>query len=189
MADGSDLVSTEDTGYILNTGVERVVFQLLAAGQGTDALTQREIAPGRIAIKHTQPTSYVAGIEAARKVEQRARHLVVEYAHKARGEGVTWAELALVLGIEVDPELYNEPAADAFREIAHTPSRQFDRVWTGWTCASCAQRITDYGPYNGHPDDNEGGHADDCARHAAEIAAYMRRQGYDEDDLEGSNDG
>jgi hypothetical protein len=52
---------------------------------------------------------------------------------------------------------------------------QLDRRTVSWTCASCGEWITDSGPYNGHPDDDERGHAEDCARHLAEAAAYQAR--------------
>jgi hypothetical protein len=171
----------QDPEYILSTGTERVVFQLLAAEEGRDALTEREISPGRIEIRHTQPADYAAGVAAARRVEGRARQLVHDYARKARGEGVSWRDLVEPLGVYVEPDSYEDPAVAAFEMIAPTPSQRFDARSVYWRCASCGEGVTDKGPYNGHPDDDETGHAETCERHRAEVAAYMRRQGLDEE--------
>lgn len=168
-----------ETPYdVLRRGVERTVHEMLYAKHGNDAVIRRPIS-ATISIEHDQPADYVRGINAALEVEHHARGLVIEYAQKARGEGASWHALAPALGIEIDPE-YDDSAEQAFKTIAHAPSQPFDRVWTSWTCTSCDQRITDYGPYNGHPTDDENGHADDCRRHRAEIAAYRRRVGDDD---------
>jgi hypothetical protein len=34
----------------------------------------------------------------------------------------------------------------------------FHRPTASWTCSSCGQRVTDRGPFESHPDDNEQGH-------------------------------
>lgn len=172
----------QDPSYILNTGTERVVFQLLTAEKGRGALAEREISPGRIEITHPQPADYAAGVAAARRVELRARSLVHDYATKARGDGVSWRDLVEPLGIHVEPDSYEDPAAAAFEKIAGEPWQRFDTRTVSWRCASCGERVTDKGPYNGHPDDDETGHAETCERHRAEIAAYRERQGLDDDD-------
>jgi hypothetical protein len=46
----------------------------------------------------------------------------------------------------------------------------------GWTCPSCTKTVVDHGPYESHPEHNERGHADGCARLAAEVAARRQRQ-------------
>jgi hypothetical protein len=33
-----------------------------------------------------------------------------------------------------------------------------------WTCQSCGENVSDRGPYNGHPEDEQSGHADGCER-------------------------
>jgi hypothetical protein len=42
-----------------------------------------------------------------------------------------------------------------------------------YTCPACAQAISGRGPYESHPEDNEQGHADGCARLAADAAAWQ----------------
>jgi hypothetical protein len=168
-----------DSPYdVVRRGVRRTVRELLYAEHGTDAIARRQSRVYDLTID--EPADYVQGVAAALKVEQNARGLVREYATKARGEGVSWRDLAKVLDIEIDPE-YDDSAETAFKTIAHKPSQPFDRVWTSWTCASCGESITDYGPYEGHPSDDEKGHRADCRRHNAEIAAYRRRNGDDDE--------
>lgn len=175
-------MSTDDPEYALSRGVERTVFALLTAEKGSDALTQREISPGRIALTHTQPTDYAAGVAAARQVEYRARRMAHDYARKARGQGVSWRDLAEPLGVRVEPDSYEDPAVAAFEMIAPQSSMRFDARHVYWRCTACGAEIDDKGPYNGHPTDDETGHAEDCARLAVEIAAYRQQQGLDDDD-------
>lgn len=168
---------SDDPVYILRSGVDRVVHQLLHAEHGNDAIVQRPISP-TIDVMHAQPANYTHGIEAALKVQFRARALVNEYALKARGNGVSWYDLSSVLDVEPDHE---DPAGAAFLEVAPRPSGAFDRIRTSWTCASCGQRVTDYGPYNGNPIDDEEGHAETCQRLADEMAIVRRRWQEDDD--------
>lgn len=154
---------------IARQGTERVVHDLLRAEHGPGALVQRPLAEG-LSAGFPAPADYTAGIAAARRVADHADRLVDGYARKARGQGVAWRDLAGALGVGEE----EDPAAAAFEAIVGQPLRQFDERSVGWSCDSCGQHITDRGPYNGHPEDNELGHADDCARHQAEIAEYER---------------
>lgn len=159
---------------VARTGVKRVVFDVLRAQHGAGSVVQRPISP-RIDIPHPVPADYAAGITAARKVAGHARRLLREYADAARGDGRTWRELAEPLGIEMDEDGYTDVAVEAFLAVCPEPLRQFDRRRTSWRCASCGEVVTDYGPYNGNPVDDESGHAEDCVRHQAEIAACRAR--------------
>jgi hypothetical protein len=40
-------------------------------------------------------------------------------------------------------------------------------------CDVCGEWINGRGPYESHPEDNESGHAADCARFAAELATWQ----------------
>lgn len=158
--------------YVVRTGTERVVHDLLRALHGPHAVASKPISP-ELSIPHPVPADWGQGIAAARWVAARANSLVHEYAKKARGDGVPWRNLADPLGIEVDA--WEDPAAAAFEHVAGTPVRTFDTLTVLWRCGSCGQLVTDRGPYNGHPVNNETGHAETCARHQAEIDAYMAR--------------
>lgn len=169
---------SDDPHYILSSGVDRIVHQLLYAEHGNDAVVQRPIS-STIDLKHSQPANYLHGIAAAQRVLFTARGQVVDYALKARGEGVSWRDLASVLDLDIDPE-YDDVAIAAFREIAPRPSMPFDEVSARWTCSSCGQRIKDLGPFNGSPAEDEEGHADDCRRQTAAIASQRARWDADE---------
>lgn len=169
MTNYDELFKDKDVDRIARNGVERVVHDMLREEHGKDSLVQRPISP-RVDIPKWGPADYTAGIKAARRVEGFARRLVREYADYARGAGTPWRDLAGPLGIEPDEDGYLDRAEEAFKAIAPEPLRPFDPLWTGWRCVSCGESIVDRGPY-GHPSDNERGHAEDCARHLAEIAA------------------
>jgi hypothetical protein len=119
-----------------------------------------------------EPAFPILAIDIARTIESAAHNLWRRYAETARGDGRSWLELADGLGI--DP---NEDERDhlAFVKVAGEPTSYYSDRYVSWKCSSCGERIRDVGPYGGHPDDNERGHAPDCARHAAEIAEYEKR--------------
>jgi len=161
--------------YTTRTHVEQIVYTALRKEHGDAAIVERPIRG--MTLTASAPADYVAGIGAAQEVARVARSLASDYARKARGEGMPWRDLAAALGISADPD--DAPAETAFELVAPTPLMRFDAVSVCWDCASCGQWITDKGPYNGHPTDDETGHADNCARHAAEIAAWTRAWGDD----------
>lgn len=157
--------------------LEKLVLERLRENHGAAAIAQRTLTPGG-ALSWDVPADFVAAIGEVQWLADVAVGMAKEYARAARGAGKSWRDLVEPLRIDTSDE-WSEPAADAFKLVAHTPSMPHDRVWTSWRCASCGEDITDYGPYDGHPADNEHGHRADCRRHNAEIAAYRRRNGDD----------
>lgn len=125
----------------------------------------------------TRPTvdDPLAGVRTAQLVRRTAEAQVRDYAIEARAAGRSWAEVADAIGLTgVD-----EPEVLAFEQVAGDRDRVGGgRVW--WRCASCAQRISDTGPFCSHPADTETGHTPGCARHAAEIAAWATRTGWED---------
>jgi hypothetical protein len=161
------------------SAVEQLVRRVLVDEHGAGAITRRPISR-TIDIEVDRPADYNAGIAAARRIANAAEALMRDYAKRARGEGLSWQQIAPSLPIDLGDT--DDPAAEAFVWVAPRPSQRFDRITTSWECASCGQRITDQGPYNGHPADDEHGHAEGCARHAEDIRAWRARSGWDEDE-------
>lgn len=126
----------------------------------------------------------LAGVRAAVLARNVAAGQMLDYAEAARGAGRTWDDIAHALGI--DPERHDGPVGElAFGLLVEDRAlpRHEPDLWheptARWTCTTCSQRVTDRGPYSAHPDDVESGHAPDCARHTADLAAY--RAGWDDD--------
>lgn len=160
-----------DPRHVLETGTESLVFRLMEA-EGHRTI-QRPIS-SRVSITIPTPENYGFGVDAARRVRQRADRLVHEWARKARGTGMSWLDLAEPLGIVRDPDIvYDDRAQRAFEEIAGTPYRPFDPRRVTWDCTDCGGTVTDLGTEGGGgPEEYERGHTDNCERHAIEIAAY-----------------
>ena len=107
-----------------------------------------------------------------------AESLARDYARRARGAGRSWDEVAAAL--KFDAAGHDDPSVEAFLWVAPTPSQRFDSIVTSWECASCAARVTDRGPFGGHPEEVEEGHLDSCARHQEDISAYRQQTGWDD---------
>jgi len=159
--------------------VEQLVRQVLVNEHGKDALTRQPISRS-IDIEVDRPADYLAGIAAARRVANAAEGLMRDYAQRARGAGRSWQDIAPTLPVDLDDVA--GAAAAAFLWVAPSPSMQYDTVTTSWECQSCGERIIDRGPYNGHPDDDEEGHAEGCARHADDIRNFRAAAGWDDED-------
>lgn len=152
--------------------VKDAILRQLRDEHGEDALTQRPIKGTSTGLTHTEPTSYLTGMKTALQTARAAENLARDWARDARGNGKGWGDIADRVG-QMIPHVYDDAPIDAFLWVAPRPSMPHDAVSVGWRCESCAQWVTDHGPYNRHPADNETGHALDCARHNTEIAAYM----------------
>lgn len=159
-------------------GTERVVLDVVQAQHGPGAVTQRPVA-GHASATRLAPIDYAAGVAAAQLVADYAHRLVGRYALKAREDGLSWHDLAVVLDL-ADSDEESDPATRVYEHIAPKPPSVFDPRSVAWRCATCGGLVTDHGPYNGHPDDQEVGHADTCRRHLAEVETY--EQAFEEDD-------
>jgi hypothetical protein len=106
-----------------------------------------------------------------------ARNVAREEADRARGVGVSWAEIAAAAGIKGEGDY--DAGVKAFEWAAPKPADRFDRVWASWTCSTCGGRVIENHPDSGaHPVDREEGHAEGCARFAADVEAYEREAGF-----------
>ena len=155
--------------------IERAIHQILTEKHGPGAVTRRPLSV-RYPVEVDAPSDLRAAISAAKYAAHVAEGLMREYARQARGHGLTWAEIApSVIDVE-DVDYGADPAVEAFRWVAPTPSMQFDTIYTYWSCSTCGEHITDNGPYDG-PAEDETGHADTCTRHMADVAAARARWG------------
>lgn len=149
----------------------------VAAREGFGARSVERPIPGfSLPDRDVEP---LAGVRAAVLARHVAVGRVWEYAQQARADGHSWDAIAEALGVEraegplsrgeraylhvvEDRPLYTEGPGQRWGspQVAH------------WRCSSCGQHVTDRGPFEAAPDNNEEGHASGCARHAAEVEAY-----------------
>ncbi|WP_220187084.1 hypothetical protein, partial [Pseudonocardia pini] len=96
--------------------------------------------------------------------------------------GRSWEEVGEALGLPDDGEPVGE-VAFAFVVEGREPERPrelFRLSSTSWRCGSCGELVSDRGPFESHPVDNESGHTDDCARHLADVQAWRERTGWED---------
>ncbi len=120
----------------------------------------------------------IAGVRAAVLARGVAAAQLRDYAQQARADGHSWDDLAEAMGLEQA----GGPATRGERAYLHlfedgplhpdAPGRSWGRAPARWRCGSCGQHVTDRGPFEAAPYNNETGHAPDCGRHAADVAAY-----------------
>jgi hypothetical protein len=168
---GYEVSARERAVWSLRTEVRHTARDVFGA-----ALTETPIA-GMTVATPSGLDEPLAGVRAAVLARDVAAGQVRVYAEAARGAGRSWDEVGEALGIDADE--YGEPRAElAFLLLIEgrplpdsAPSFGSGRSAARWTCTACGQRITDTGPFEAAPFNNEDGHAGDCPRHAAEIAA------------------
>jgi len=117
----------------------------------------------------------MAGLQAAVLTRNVAAATIHDGAVDARAAGRTWGEIAEAVGIE-DDDRFAPPGERAFEEIVGRPDL-FALASLRWTCTTCGRRVSDSGPYESHPDDNEHGHAETCDRHERAVSAWRVRTG------------
>ncbi len=111
-----------------------------------------------------------AGLRAASSLQHATHRLTLEYVRHAREAGHCWAEIGVALGYERSSES-GLSVADAAYDYASSRTDPWSRSFA-WTCPACQATIIDRGPEAGHPEDSEQGHAGDCPRLAAAVAAW-----------------
>ena len=131
-----------------------------------------------------------AGIRAALLVRQVAAGQLYQQANEARAVGWSWEEIGEALelpGTEVGADRPRGEAAFEWLIEGREPEpldrdgvRLFRQSAASWRCGSCGAQVIDRGPFESHPDDNESGHAEDCPRHRAAIAAWRAATGWEE---------
>jgi hypothetical protein len=154
----------------------RAVLELVKRSGGTTVSRLRVRSdPGAGSTDEPEP---LAGIRAARAVEQEARRLCRdECIRYAREDGLTWTAIGEALGYRDDPP--DDPRAD--RAFRYAVPAYDSGDWFTWTCPSCAALVRDHGPY-GSPAETEEGHAGGCQRLAAAMEAWEAQWDEDDDD-------
>jgi hypothetical protein len=120
----------------------------------------------------------LAAIRAALVIRAAAAEVLDAHVGRARGAGHGWAELGRVLGLEGDAADLGVPLDEAAFNFSTVGGLDDDAGdyprWVRWTCSTCGQQVTDYGPLCGPPPEaSEDGHADDCARRLAARAPWV----------------
>lgn len=153
-----------------------IYSMIVRMGQAAGVDVQEEPAwPGAASTLYRVPS--LDGIRYALMIRNEAFNQLHSYMRHAREEGTGWREIGEALGLaEVATQDGRSLAEMAFEYVVDAEhARPFDRLAFYWTCAACGQTVTDRGPYESHPVDNEEGHADGCGWMAAAVAEHETR--------------
>jgi hypothetical protein len=146
----------------------------LARAAGAATTTRPAFRGSHTTVPDVEP---LAGLTASRQLELAARDHAADYVRAAREAGHSWHDIGTALGLvpSGDAQQAGETVAEAaFTFAAGHPdsevARRYGRSVT-WTCTSCDKAISDHGLCNS-PADDERGHARNCSRLAATVAAW-----------------
>jgi hypothetical protein len=122
------------------------------------------------------------GVRAAAVLRDAARRVLGDAVEAARAAGRSWDEVGEALGLPDDGEPVGEVAFALVVEgrEPERPRELFRLPSTSWRCGSCGELVSDRGPFESHPVDNESGHTADCARHLADVRAWRERTGWED---------
>jgi hypothetical protein len=150
-----------------------LVDKAIRAAIPPDGFVERKLRPDS-ACSWREPAP-AAGLTAALAVVKAAQQQAYKFVRGLRSEGVSWREAAGLLQV---PWVEERSQAEVAFELVCGPEPEGWRTPSVyWRCggpSGCGKYITDRGPYNCYPSDNEDGHADGCRRLAAEDDAYLR---------------
>lgn len=156
--------------------VRSLVEKAIRAAVPPDRLVERKFRPD--SDYAWQEPAPAAGLSAALAVVKIAQEHAYKFVLGLRGEGTSWREAADLLEIPWSDQYWRpERAYELVLGPEPEGGSRFHARSVYWRCGGplgCGQHITDRGPYNGHPIDNEDGHAENCRRLAAEGEAYLR---------------
>jgi hypothetical protein len=142
------------------------------AEAGGAEIRERPMFPGSFSIeRYAEP---LAGIRAAVTLVSTAERIKHENTQRAREAGIIWQQIGEALGLADgdDAKSGYDLGVAAFEHMTGEPD-----IWHQpnfyFRCPSCGAYITDRGPYESHPEDNEHRHAEGCSRMAAMVAAWQ----------------
>jgi hypothetical protein len=167
--------SPDDAAREEGRSAVRTAILRMARAAGEE-IREQPVWPGS-ALTAERPGA-AAGIRFALMLRASADFEVGQHVRRARQEGLTWTQIGEIL----DPALWGITASggDAYNlavkafEYVTDPGNhdRFDTLSFPWDCPACGATVSDRGPYDSHPADSEPGHAEDCTRLTAAIAAY-----------------
>lgn len=172
----------QDTRLYAAAQLRAVIRSVAVAAFG--AVESREPMGGFEVLTRPVLDDPLAGVRAAVLAWRVAFGQMREHAEAARGAGRTWDDIAGALEVPARDEWQSSSGAAAFVWLIEGREPDTgDDPWfrslpsTRWVCAACGGRVTDRGPFEAHPDDNEAGHRPDCARRAAAVCVYESARG------------
>jgi hypothetical protein len=146
---------------------------LLALAAGADRRRQAIASAIDACFAAQSAVIWLAEAEGAPLPPETAARICRDRAERARGDGITWQQIGEALGLHQGPgaRLGYDLGVAAFEHFTGEPDLWY-RDSFQFRCASCGGYITDRGPFESHPEDNEHGHAPGCVRLAADVAAW-----------------
>lgn len=141
--------------------------------------------PGYTVLTDRRLDDPLAGIRAALLMRGVADAQLYDYSRTARADGRSWDDIGAALGLPSESAPVGEAAFD-WLVCGRSPASEEEGGWSWrtpsayWRCTTCDAQVTDNGPFESHPADNETGHTEFCARHRAEVAAWAARTGWED---------
>jgi hypothetical protein len=168
-------VSDYDAASKIRSAITSEILRA-AQAEGIDVKDRKPWRDSQYTISVAEP---LAGIKYGLIARDVATRVIEGYIKYAREDGRTWLQIGQALGLAEDAESNYDVASAAYDHAAGKPSLLRTPSFF-WSCPACGQGVTDYGPFTANPWDNESGHADGCARFAADVARYRADWGDDE---------
>jgi hypothetical protein len=149
--------------------IQALIIDMVRDVHGDEAIERRPRYDGD---KHREPVpTPLAGLQAADWVVKRAGREIYEHVRRAREAGHSWEQIGQAL--DMRPVDGRSVAESAYERVAGRPA---DWSFSGpsfvWRCSACDRVISDRGPYENHPDDNQPGHTKDCPRLATDLTRW-----------------
>lgn len=138
--------------------------------------------PGFTVFTNRRLDDPLAGLRVALLMRGVAEAQLYDYARTACAVGRSWGEIGAILCLPTGNAPVGEVAFD-WLVCGRAPdpdregARSFRTPSAYWHCTTCAAQVTDDGPFESHPGDNETGHTDTSTRHQAEVTAWAQRTG------------
>jgi hypothetical protein len=146
--------------------IQALIFDVVRNVHGDEAIERRPRYDGD---KYPEPAPIpLAGLQAADWVVKRAGREIHQHVRRAREAGHSWERIGQAL--DMRPVDGRSVAESAYERVAGRPADwSFSGPSFTWRCPACDRLISDRGPYESHPDDNQPGHNTNCARLAHEL--------------------